>query len=210
MLLKGVSLSEIREWSQYDADLDAYVFKLGDKVEITALKKRHINKLLADCLSQPTTQDKWMVRYTPSNRILFDTDLVERSTPTSEVSCEIDADRRMLRIGVLSKYPLKTGILMLSGKLSANGYIEQHYDILSGSQLTKRAALSKISLLSLGMNGEKLCGIFHIPRERSLAIATKDSMLAYSTVTTEMRSCLSWNKLLIDDWLDGVTINIVE
>lgn len=209
MLLKGVSFLEVKEWSEYDANLDAYVFELGKKVEITALKKKHVNRLLSDCLSQSCHTDKWMIKYSPSNKVLFDTDLIERSIPVSEVSCDIDSDSRMLRIGVLNKYKLKTGILMLSGKLSANGYIEQHYDILSGSQLSKQAALSKVSLLSLGMRGNKLCGFFHIPRERSLAISTEDSMLAYSTVTSSMRSCLSWNKLYIDDWLDGVTIRTI-
>lgn len=211
MLLKGVTFLEVREWSHYDADLDAYVFELGERVEITAIRKKHINKILSDCLSQDVHCDKLMIKYSPSNKVLFDTELIERSIPVTEVSCDIDKDNKMLRIGVLSKYPLKTGILMLSGKLSANGYIEQHYDILSGSQLSKQAALSKVSLLSLGLKGNKLCGFLHIPRERSLAISTsEDSLLAYSTVTAERRSCLGWEKLYIDDWLDGVTVSVTR
>lgn len=215
MQLKGVTLNEIRQWSVYDPDLDAYVFTLGDRLEVTSMQKKHVNRVLSSRLSFNVLEDRMMVKYTPSNIVLFDTELIERTTPVTNISCEIDSITKQLKVGLMNKYQQGTGILMLSGKLSANGFIEQHYNILSGSQLSRSNAVTKISLLSVGLSGHRLCGVFLIPQERSLAYtdesmvsehSPRNAMLAYSTVTHGLRRCENWGRLIIDDWFDGATV----
>lgn len=211
MLLRGVSLEEIREYSTYDASLDAYVFKLGDRLEVKSMVKNHCNNLLSDSLSKNVIRDSLMVKYSPSNQILFDVDLVESSDVASvQVSWDIDRYNKQLRVGVLHKYRQQRGVLMMSGRLSANGYVEKHYDIRSGNQLRRDLVINKIPLLSVGMRDDKLYGVFCVPNERSIAYDIKDGLLAYSTVTRCMIDCRNWGQLIIDDWFLHANVSIIH
>lgn len=210
MKIQGISFAQLKREAVYNEEVDAYVYKLGTKIEVTSTKKAHVAEMLAKYLSSNLTEDELMIKYCPSNRILIDTDLLESVFMPTEFSCVLDEEAKALRLGKVEKYRINSGVLVMSGKLSANGMIESHNEIKFGSRYAKEGVIGKARLLGVAWRHNKLFGIIHVPRERGLSVSADSEFTCYSLVNSEKRSCLGLDGVTIEDWFDGSKIVLVE
>lgn len=210
MKIQGISFTQLKKEAVYDEEVDAYVYNLGTKIEVTSTKRAHVAKMLAKYLSSDVREDELMIRYRPSSRILIDTELLESVFMPTEFSCVLDEEAKALRLGRVEKYRINSGVLVMSGKLSANGMIESHNEIKFGSKYAKEGVIGNARLLGVAWRHNKLFGIIHVPSERGLAVSADSEFTCYSLVNSEKRSCLGWGGVTIDDWFDGSKIVLIE
>lgn len=204
MLFYGLSPEQVRCLGHNNGKY--YAFELGERVEITCTKRANSNVILSGSLSSNKIEDKFMIKYYPSNTLYFDAELIENAEDFSSVSCSIDRNTCSVYIGVSTKYEIRQGVLTLSGAISANGLIQRQRAFLSNSQLGGRIK-EKVRILSVGILGDNLVGLFLSQRERGIAVSIDDSdVVALSTKTLQLRPCDGWGKYFIDDWFDKCKI----
>lgn len=185
-----------------------YIFKLGDKIEVTTTKKQNSNDVLSNFLSSEKKEDKLMIRYFPSNTIYFDKDFIENEGGCNSVSCRIDKSSFSVYVGKQDKYEIKSGVLAFSGVLSSNNYIESMRYVYSNSQISVSGMKDKVKLISVGLLGDDLFGLYLLPKERGLAISSDSSKdLSYSVKTWNLRDYSSWSRFCINDWFKNSKIS---
>ncbi len=179
-----------------------YAYTLGNRVEITSIKKRNSNDVLSRCLSSRKVEDKLMIKYQPSCIIYFDMDFID-NTDTKLASCYIEVDTGCVFIGRYGKYPINTGVLCFSAVLSANDLVERERLIYSNSQISQEGIKSKIRILSVGLKGDNLFGLYFIPKERGIALSSDSGCLAYSVNTWVLKDFSDWSSMCLEDWFKG-------
>lgn len=182
-----------------------YRYELGNKVEVTSLKKKHVNDILARNLSSNIKEDKLMVRYYPTNEIFFRQDFIESTSSKNFASCLISKKSCSAFIGNTENYPINSGILTFSGSLSLNNMIEKERVILCNSQMDDYAR-KKIRILACGIRDSKLLALYYIPSERGLAISCDEGGMCISAKSFMLRNCADWYTFTLDDWFEGVQI----
>lgn len=195
-----------------------YALSLGDKIEVTSIKKFNKNTVLSGVLSSNKIEDNLMVRYYPSNVIYFDKTLIdeyemyEYEFGFNNVSCSVDRNTCSVYIGAENKYEINQGVLTLSGILSANGLVEHHRAIYSNSQMGA-GVQSKVRILSVGRAGDDLIGLFLVQRERGIAVGVDTdapaARIGVSAKTCQLRDCANWHAFYIDDWFNKCKIGVV-
>lgn len=186
---------------------DYYIFTLGDKVEVTTTKKQNSNDILSKFLSSEKKEDKLMIRYFPSNVLYFDKDFIDSEVGCNAVSCRIDKDSFSVYIGKKEKYEIKSGVLAFSGVLSSNNYVESMRYVYSNSQISLTGMKDKVKLISVGLLGDDLFGLYLLPKERGLAISSDYSKdLSYSVKTWNLKDNSSWDRFCINDWFKNCKI----
>lgn len=180
-----------------------YKYTIGNKVEVTTVKKRNANNLLSTCLSSNKKEDKMMIRYYPNNIIYFDKDFIDNND-SNLASCFIDVDSFSVYIGKVGKYEINSGVLSFTGVLSINNLVQEQRYVYSNSQISDSDTKSKIRIFSVGVLGEELYGLYFIPKERGLAISSDVyNHLAYSVKTWNLKDFSSWSKFSLEDWFKG-------
>ena len=189
-----------------------YVLRLGSELEITSIKRNNCNNLLSSALSSFKKEDKLMIKYFPSNTVYFDIDFIDDDNEDfGSVSCSISKSEGKIVIGKLSKYDIRTGVLVLSGVLSGNGLIEYDRTIYYNSQFSSASVLSKVKILSVGLRGDNLLGLLFIPKERGFAVSADGSKdLAYSVKTWKLQDYSSWARVEIDSWFRNNKVSIIK
>lgn len=204
MVFYDLDKRAIKEHGVLKSD-DLYEYCLGSKVEVTSLRKKHVNDILAKNLSSQVKEDKMMVRYYPSNKILFKKDFIESSSIENFSSCFVSKESCSVIVGNTEDFPLNSGILTFSGVLSLNNKIERDRIIFCNSQMDEYAR-KKIKVLACGIRDNKLLALFYIPSERGLAVSCNTGGMALSAKSYMIKNYDSWDTFTINDWFEGVMI----
>lgn len=210
MKIVGLLLNDILE--TITETQEGYLFHVGDTVEITTIVKENKNKLLSTVMCSSKKEDKYMMRYTPYNKILFDKDYIEECIVQNKIipsSMFVNTKMSCVQIGRYEKYPIKEGSLMLSCRLSGNYMIENMNELITYGVNSEDTLLDKVKLLAVGtVNGKGIIGLFYIPKERGIAYKCSEleSQLGISSVNRTIISCKGWKHYTIDDWLKGCKI----
>lgn len=203
LIFYGLSKDNIRENSIISGDY--YKYSLGNKVEVTSLKKKHVNSILAKNLSSQIKEDKMMVRYYPTNEIFFNKDFIDYDKRNNFSSCFVSKESCCVFVGNTENYPINSGILVLSGVLSLNNLIEKERLIHCNSQV-KDYVRKKVKILACGIRDDKLLALYYIPSERGLAISCDNGGMCISAKSLAIRNCDTWNTFGLEDWFEGVRI----
>ena len=175
-----------------------YEYTIGSPVEITSIKSGHMNNIMAKNLSSDCKEDSLMVKYSPTNTIYFSEEFIK--SVDNYVSFNIENNK--LYIGTASQFGSDNGILVFSGYFSANRLIEQDRPILCTPKM-KATIMSSIRVLSLGVLGDKLCGLFYIPATKGLKVSTKKrGTLGISPINYKETFCNNYEQFTIKDWFD--------
>lgn len=188
---------------------DYYVFTLGSRIEVISTKKSNSNDVLSNFLSSEKKEDRMMIKYYPSNTLYFDRDFIDSDASCNFVSCKIDKSSFSVYIGKIDKYEIKSGVLAFTGVLSSNNYVESMRYVYSNSQLSDSGVKSKVKLISVGMLGDSLFGLYLLPKERGIAISADSSMdLSYSVKTWNLKDYSTWSKCCVNDWFKASKITV--
>ena len=203
MIFYGLDRQHIIENSELKDGF--YRYELGNKVEVTSLRKKHVNDILARNLSSQIKEDKMMVRYYPTNEVFFRQDFIESTSNKNFSSCLISKESCSAFIGSTENYPINSGILTFSGVLSLNNMIEKERIILCNSQMDDYAR-KKIRILACGIRDTKLLALYYIPSERGLALSCDEGGMCISAKSLMLKSHNSWSNFTLSDWFEGVKI----
>lgn len=191
----------IIEYSKLESEF--YIYEVGQAVEVTSIKSVHKNSLIMDNIAADKKDDRLMVQYVPNNKVFFSRALIE--SDSDFVSCKIDESRATLYVGTQAEYGKATGVLVFSGYLSANALVEEERPILCNKKF-KDTLLERVRLLSVGMRGDKLYGLFFVPSARGIAISNGSFEVGLSSTTYKEVKCTSYFSYNIDSWFESAKI----
>lgn len=202
--MKFVDLNkeEVKRVSRHENGF--YVYILGSSVEVTSIKSKHCNSLMSSSLSSDVKEDKLMVRYTPANTIYFSEDFIE--SESCFASCYIDDSVGSVFIDTPTKFGGNTGILAFSGYLSLNNMVEEDRPILCTQKMLS-TIMNRIRVLSLGVRGDKLYGLFYLPASKGIKLSIRgSSSTGLSTMTYKEGNSENYKAFTIKDWFDRAKI----
>lgn len=182
-----------------------YKYSLGSSVEVTSLRKKHVNSILAKNLSSEIKEDKMMVKYYPTNEVFFKKDFIESTSSKFFASCLLSDESYSAFIGNTEDFPINSGIITFSGVISLNNMVERERVIRCNSQMDDYAR-KKIKILACGVREGKLLALYYIPSERGLALSCDDGGMCISAKSLMFKNYDSWDTFTLDDWFEGVKI----
>lgn len=207
MIFYGLDKKSILENSEL---VDGYYkYKLGNKVEVTSLKKKHVNEILTKNLSSQVKEDKLMVRYYPTNEIFFKKDFLDSTNDKNFSSFCVQKESYSTFIGNTKDFTITSGILAFSGVLSLNNMIEKDRVILCNSQMEDYVR-KKVKILACGLRSDKLLALYYIPSERGLALSCDTGNMSISAKSLIIKNYSNWGTYTLDDWFDGVKVREIE
>jgi hypothetical protein len=179
-----------------------YIYTLGSPLEVTTIKSLHKNIVMSKSLSDNVLEDKLMVKYSPTNKIYFSKDFLESNTDEFFASCYIDSQNGCLYVGSTNDFGSMTGVLAFSGYLSANNLVEEDRPILCTERM-RTTIMNRIRVLSLGIKGDKLYGLFYIPSVKGIKLSERDKVnKGISPITYKSGVCKNYCSFTIKDWFD--------
>lgn len=200
MKVIGLGANEIQESGLY---------VLGKQIELQALNSVDCNELLKTILSTDKREDKYMTRYRPYFKVIFDDGVVSDNILSENLSFSIDNKSEAIRIGLKTAYNHKQGYLVFSGLLSANGLLEKDIALRMYKYNRANLILDKVILLAIGvLDDGNLYGIWYVPSEKGIGIEVND--ITVSTVTGNKIKAEDWFRFTIKDWVKGVKIKKIE
>lgn len=203
MIFYGLDKRNIKENSEL---IDGfYRYELGNKVEVTSLKKKHVNNILARNLASEVKEDKLMVKYYPTNEVFFKKDFIDSINDRNFASCLISKESCSAFVGSTEDFPINFGILTFSGVLSLNNMVQRDRVILCNSQMDDYAR-SKIRVLACGVRDDKLLALYYIPSERGLALSCDEGGMCISAKSLMYKNYSNWDTFTLEDWFEGVKI----
>jgi hypothetical protein len=148
-----------------------------------------------------------MIRYDPTNKIYFDRQIIEDTQSTGNyISCFIDEKTSRIIIGKPEKYPIKTGVLTFSGKLSMNNLVETQKMILGNSK-TIATIKDRAKVLAIGLKDGDIFGLYHIGDANGSAVSIpKTDNKGISTKTLKVKDCSDYIGFTLEDWFEGTRI----
>lgn len=195
------------EVARNSVEVDGYFdYKLGNPIEVSCLKKVNTNNLMSSNLSSNVIEDKYMIRYCPTNRVKFTRKLVESESIETFVSLHIDAETKMAYIGTVDEFDSGAGVLTFSGFTSLNGYVEED-KLIFGNSRVNSTLMQRVKVLSVGLRGDKLYGLYFIPSTSGMSIGVRGSKsIGVSTRTFKVKDCSESNSFTIKDWFEKTKI----
>lgn len=203
MIFYGLDKRNIKENSELVDGF--YRYELGNKVEVTSLKRKHVNDILARNLSSEVKEDKLMVKYYPTNEVFFKKDFIDSTCNKNFASCLISKESCSAFVGSTEDFPINSGILTFSGVLSLNNMVQRDRVILCNSQMDDYAR-SKIRVLACGIRDDKLLALYYIPSERGLALSCDEGGMCISAKSLMYKNYSNWDTFTLEDWFEGVKI----
>lgn len=203
MIFYGLDKRNIKENSELVDGF--YRYELGNKVEVTSLKKKHVNNILARNLASEVKEDKLMVKYYPTNEVFFKKDFIDSINDRNFASCLISKESCSAFVGSTEDFPINFGILTFSGILSLNNMVQRDRVILCNSQMDDYAR-SKIRVLACGIRDDKLLALYYIPSERGLALSCDEGGMCISAKSLMYKNYSNWDTFTLEDWFEGVKI----
>lgn len=203
MIFYGLDKRNIKENSKL---IDGfYRYELGNKVEVTSLKKKHVNDILARNLSSEVKEDKLMVKYYPTNEVFFKKDFIDSTSDKNFASCLLTKESCSAFVGRTEDFPINSGILTFSGIFSLNNMVQRDRVILCNSQMDDYAR-SKIRVLACGIRDDRLLALYYIPSERGLALSCDEGGMCISAKSLMYKNYSNWDTFTLEDWFEGVKI----
>lgn len=182
-----------------------YIYTLGAPVEVTTIKSSHKNNLIASKLADEMKEDKLMIKYRPTNKIYFSKNFIENDTEEFYASCYLDVEKGRLYVGTLDEFGNSSGVLAFSGYLSLNNLVEEDRPILCTERM-KTTIMNRIRVMSVGVRGDKLYGLFYIPSVKGMKLSIRGRVnVGISPITYKLSSCKNSSTFTIKDWFDGLT-----
>lgn len=203
MIFYGLDKRNIKENSELTNGF--YRYELGNKVEVTSLKKKHVNDILARNLSSEVKEDKLMVKYYPTNEVFFKKNFIDSTCNKNFASCLLTKESCSAFVGSTEDFPINSGILTFSGVLSLNNMVQRDRVILCNSQMDDYAR-SKIRVLACGIRDDKLLALYYIPSERGLALSCDEGGMCISAKSLMYKNYSNWDTFTLEDWFEGVKI----
>ena len=200
MIFYGLDRQNISTYGELQDDY--YRYELGNKIEVTSLKKKHVNDILARNLSSQVKEDKMMVKYYPTNEVFFKKDFINSISDGNFASYSVSSN---VFIGGTKDFPINSGILTFSGVLSLNNMVERDRIILCNSQMNDYAR-KKIRILACGIRDDKLLALYYIPSERGLALSCDEGGMCISAKSLMFKNYKNWDTFTLADWFEGVKI----
>lgn len=183
-----------------------YVYTLGSPVEITTMKSLHRNNLIAKNLADELKEDRLMIKYSPTNKIYFSQNFLESETDEFFASCYIDSKNGCLYVGTLDEFGNMSGVLAFSGYLSLNNLVEEDRPILCTERM-KTTIMERIRVLSLGVKGDKLYGLFYIPSVKGIKLSVRGRLdKGVSPISYKVSDCKNYSSFTIKDWFDRAKV----
>lgn len=181
-------------------------YTLGDKIEVISMLKLDENGLVAKNLSTNFTEDKFMRKYSPTNKIYFSENFLSSENEGNFASYYIDTESCRVFVGAPDEFEGNSGVLVFSGFISINNMIESDRDLLCNNRVLNTFK-KRIKLLAVGIRGDKLFGLYLVPNQRGIAIGLENSeKRGISTVSLKVINCESYNRFTINDWFEGAKI----
>lgn len=188
---------------------DMNCYTLGNPVEITCMKKNHKNDIIASNLSSSMSDDKLMIKYTPTNKIYFTDSFLEAENEENSASISINVESGRICVGSVDEFKSESGTLIFSGALSFNNLVEYDYKILGAPKMIRNVR-EHIHILAIGVRGDKLLALMYIPSTRGVAIdINNDIKECYSSNSGQLRDCTGWESITVKSWFDGAKIKEV-
>ncbi len=205
----GLDKTTLLNHSDYYED-GFYRFSLGRPVEVMTLKSDNSNKMLASVLNAEKLDDKFLLRYKPTPFVFFSEKFLRDENEKNVASIFIDSNSSCAFVGHLEEFSSTNGVLCMSSFLTANLGVDGDRRIFSGSG-SGESILKRIQILSLGVRGDELLGLFYIPNTRGIYLE-KSYESPYCFSLTNGREKLSESMLsyTIEDWFVGAKIKEVK
>ena len=195
--------SDIRNNSTDNGEFYEYI--IGNPTEINCLKDNNSNKLISKNLSSKTIEDKFMIKYRPTNKVYFKKSYIN-SGNTKFASFKIDKENNMIFVGESGDYKAKDGILVFSGFLSANNMIESDRYIFGNSRVVDTIK-QRVYILSIGVRNDMLYALYYVISGKGTAIGMKNSNFRGISVNTLKEcDCSKYVKFTVKDWFDDAKI----
>ena len=189
--------------SEFDGNY--YIYQLGSPVEITTLKSFHKNILIASKLAKDCKEDKLMLKYSPTNKIYFSKRFIECNNFDFYASCYVDSENGRFYVGAQDEFGNMSGVLVFSGYLSLNNLVEEDRPILCTERM-KSTIMERIRVMSLGVKGDKLYGLFFIPSIKGMKLSIREAKnKGISPITYKVSPYKDYCTFTIKDWFDGLT-----
>lgn len=205
IILRFVGLSKDLIRSKSVQENGFYCYSLGDLVEVTTIKRSDKNTLMSGNLASKVKEDKLMMKYLPSNRVYFSKKLID-VYDGDHVSCYIDRTSESVFVGAYDEYEMKSGVLMFSGDLGMNGYIESERFVFGNSKMVS-TVMKHVMVLSVGVRGSSLFGLYYIPSRKGLAVKSDIGVnYGLSVMTFKPVRCDNYTRFTIDDWFNGTKV----
>lgn len=186
-----------------------YEYTLGSPLEITTIRCNHVNQVMSKSLSSDVKDDKLMVKYKPTNKIYFSKAFMNSDSDENYASCYINQKTGSLYVGALKEFGDDSGVLVLSGYLSINNLVEEDRPVLCNKKLFNTVK-NRIRVLSVGVRGGKLYGLFYIPGVKGLSISVRDRKdMGYSPITYKLGKRDNYEAFTIKDWFDNTKVKEV-
>lgn len=181
-------------------------YTLGDKIEVTSMLKLDENGLVAKNLSTNFTEDKFMRKYSPTNKIYFSERFISSENEGNFASYHIDTESCRVFIGASDEFEENSGVLVFSGFISINNMLESDRAILCNDRVVNTFK-KRVKLLAVGVRDDKLFGLYLVPNQRGISVGLETSeKFGISTVSLKVVNCEGYNKFKIDDWFKGAKI----
>lgn len=201
----GLCKDVIRSKSEFDNGF--YKYSLGDRAEITTIKKSDKNALMSGNLASRVKEDKLMMKYLPSNVVYFSERLID-NYDGDHVSCFIDKASESVFVGAHDEFEMKSGVLMFSADLGMNDYVESERFVFGNSKMMS-TIMKHVMVLSVGVRGSNLFGLYYIPSRKGIAVKSEVGVnYGLSVMTFKPVHCDNYTKFAINDWFDGTKIRV--
>lgn len=217
MTLVGLDIKDVYE--EYDAE--HYVFELGTQVSIDSMKKADKNNTLKN-LSTSFREDRFISRYTPTNVILFDKDLVDDEDivsvdcVTKGLSYELDEQENCIRIGKQGKYKNWSGLLVFSHTLLYNCVLGDDIEVMRAKNISEDTMLKTVKVLSVGASTRvdgvtDVVGLYYIPHTRGYAYRPSSVIKGrgITTLALKEKDCDKYTSYRISNWFDKAKVVVL-
>lgn len=185
-------------------DSGSYIYELGTSVQITVMRKRNSTDILSRVLCAKVKEDRFMIRFIPINKVIFDSDVIDTDISCSNLSYEIDTNLHAVRIGAGSKYFEKSGVFTFSSECKLTGERTSLNSIYFNSQFTEKSVMSKIQVMSVGYCKGDISYLLFIPETRGLAVKNSDDCgdKLFSCKALKKTKCLNYTLFDTDKFFD--------
>ena len=181
-------------------------YELGDRIEVTSMLKLDENGLVAKNLSTDFTEDKFMRKYSPTNKIYFSERFLSDENEGNFASYRIDTKSGRLYVGEPDEFDENSGVLVLSGFISLNNMVEVDRNILCNNKMLKTFK-KRVKLLAVGLRQDRLLGVFLIPNQRGIAVGLESTeKYGISALSLKVINCENYTSFSINDWFKGAKV----
>ena len=182
-----------------------YEYTIGNPIEVTSIRSQHVNSLMSMNLSDSVNIDKLMLKYQPTNKILFSKSFLDDELTDKYASCFIDGESNRVYVGTPTEFSEMSGLLVFSGYLSINCLVEKDRNIVCTDRYI-RTIKDKVRVLSVGVRGDKLYALWYIPSTKGIAISTDKEGKGVSPTTYKICNCKNYMSYSIRDWFQSSKI----